>query len=227
MPLRWRPSRLRRALRLMLVTDPALGGAQPLEQRVRDAVRGGVSAVQLRDKTASTRELVALARALLAALHGTGVPLIINDRLDVALAAGADGLHVGQDDLDVADARKWLPTHALLGLSAETVEHVQTATRRARSRRCRVDYLGLGPIFSTATKPDAAAPLGLHGLLAARAATSLPLVAIGGIHAANVSALRAAGADGIAVVSAIMAAEDAFAAARALRTPFDAEPSPG
>lgn len=210
-PPRWTAAAICRALELYLVTDRGLSLGRPLLDVVQAAVAGGVSCVQLREKDLPTRDFVALARTLVAWLRPRGVPLIINDRLDIALIAQADGLHVGQSDLDVLDARRHLPPGAILGLSVERLDHVRAVDRAA------VDYLGVSPVFATATKTDTARPFGLDGLRAARAATKLPLVAIGGISQANASGVRAAGADGIAVVSALMSAHDVTAEARALR----------
>lgn len=198
-----------RQLRLMLVSERRLCGARGLADVVAAAVRGGVSCVQLREKTMDARELVALARALRDQLAPLGVPLIVNDRLDLALAAGADGVHLGQSDLPVADARRLWP-QGLIGLSIENAEQLRTAEALA------IDYYGASPVFATPTKTDTAPALGLQGLAALRALTRRPLLAIGGITAANAAAVREAGADGLAVVSALCAAPDPEAAARAL-----------
>lgn len=197
-------------LRLYLVTDSALAGGRPLEAVVSAAVQGGVSCVQLREKHLSTREFVALAQSLKAVLAPRHIPLIINDRLDVALACGADGVHLGQSDMGVQDARRLLPPEVIIGWSVETADDVQ------RAGRLPVDYLGVSPVFATPTKTDTHTPWGLDGLRQVRAATTLPLVAIGGIHPGNARQVRQAGADGLAVVSAICAAEDPRAAAAEL-----------
>lgn len=194
---------------LHLVTDSKLCGARGVLAVVEAAVRGGARVVQLREKTLATRAFVERARALKALLSRFGVPLIINDRLDVALACGADGLHVGQDDLSPEDVRRWLP-HALVGLSIERVEQL------AAAERLSVDYYGASPVFATATKADAAPALGLEGLRALRARCTRPLVAIGGINEHNAAHVIAAGADALAVVSALCAAPDPEAAARRL-----------
>ena len=196
---------------LYLVTDRALARGRPLADVVRAAVAGGVTCVQLREKEASAREFAAAARELLSLLRPLGVPLIVNDRIDVALAAGADGVHVGQQDLSVADARRLGPPGWIVGVSAESVADA------ARAERDGADYVGASPIFATPTKADHAPPLGLAGLRALRAATKLPLVAIGGLHAGNARETIRAGADGLAVVSAIVAADDPRAAAAELR----------
>jgi thiamine-phosphate pyrophosphorylase len=197
-------------LRLHLVTDTPLCGARGVAAVVAAAVRGGASCVQLREKTVDTRDFLALARALKALLASLDVPLLVNDRVDIALACGADGVHVGQSDMPPEDVRRLMPG-ALIGLSVETLAQLPAA------ERAPVDYYGVGPILATPTKADAAPPMGLDGLAAIRARTRRPLVAIGGIHLPNAAAVVAAGADGLAVVSALCAARDPEQAARALR----------
>ena len=192
-------------MRLYLVTDSALAAPRALIDVVAAAVRGGVTAVQLREKDCCTREFVELARALKAAVT---VPLIVNDRVDVALAADADGVHVGQSDMDCRDVRRILGSSAIVGLSVEKPEQA--------AADLPVDYFGVGPIFATPTKSDAASAWGLEPLAALRARTRRQLIAIGGIHAGNAHQVMEAGADGIAVVSAICTAPDPEAAAREL-----------
>lgn len=195
---------------LCLVTDSALANGRSLAGIVAAAVKGGVTLVQLREKTASTRAFIEQARVLKRLLAPLRVPLLINDRIDVALAAGADGAHVGQQDMPVALARQLLGPAAIIGLSI-------TELGQVRDRDVELaDYLGVGPIFAQSTKLDATPPLGLDGLAEVRRASSKPIVAIGGVSAANADAVRSAGADGIAVVSAIMGADDPRAAAAAL-----------
>lgn len=194
---------------LHLVTDSALCGERGVLAVVEAAVRGGARVVQLREKTLATRAFVERARALKALLQPMGVPLIVNDRLDVALACGADGVHVGQEDLSPRDMRRWLP-QGLIGLSIERLEQLDAA------ERLPVDYYGASPVFATATKADAAPALGLDGLRALRARTARPLVAIGGIGEHNAAAVMSAGADALAVVSALCAAADPEHAARRL-----------
>ncbi len=196
-------------LSLYLVTDPELCARHGLVETVVAAVRGGVTVVQLRDKHASDDEMIDQARRLKAALAGSGVPLIVNDRLRVALESGADGLHMGQDDGDVAAARAALGEHAILGLSVQNHEQL------SRLDPAALDYLGFGPVFATSTKRNHATPLGFDGLAALVAASPLPAVAIGGLKAEHAAAVRAAGAKGPAVVSAICGQPDAEAAARA------------
>ena len=210
----WRPH-----LRLHLVTDAALCGPRGVEAVVAEAVRGGVTCVQLREKTLDTRPFVERARALKALLAPLGVPLIINDRLDVALACGADGVHVGQHDMPVDDVRRWLGAQALVGLSIESLPQLLAAEPMP------VDYYGISPVFATPTKTDTAAALGLKGLAALRSHTRRPLVAIGGIHAGNAPDVMAAGADGLAVVSALCAAADPAEAARSLRLAMQLSPT--
>jgi thiamine-phosphate pyrophosphorylase len=178
---------------------------------VAAAVQGGVSCVQLREKQLNTRDFFAQAMALKTLLEPLHIALVINDRIDVALACGANGVHLGQSDMPVQQARRLLPPEVFIGWSVETLDDV------ARSATLPVDYLGVSPIFATPTKTDTSTPWGLDGLRRVRCATSLPLVAIGGIHADNARAILQAGADGLAVVSAICAAQDPRAAAQTLR----------
>ncbi|RCV88718.1 thiamine phosphate synthase [Billgrantia montanilacus] len=196
-------------LTLYLVTDPRLCARHGLVETVVAAVRGGVTLVQLRDKQASDDELIDQARRLKAALAGSGVPLIVNDRLDVALASQADGLHLGQDDGDVAVARQAMGEQAILGLSVQNLEQM------ARLDSGPLDYLGLGPVFATTTKQNHARPLGFDRLAALVAASPLPAVAIGGLQAEHAARVRATGARGAAVVSAICGQPDPEVAARA------------
>lgn len=199
------------ALRLYLVTDQALTRDRPLADVVAAAVQGGVTCVQLREKQLSTREFLAQALILKALLAPQGIPLVINDRIDIALACGADGVHLGQNDLPVDEARKLLPPGVFIGWSVESMDDVQ------QSAALPVDYLGVSPIFSTPTRTDTKDPWGLEGLAVVRAATRLPLVAIGGIHAGNARDVLRTGANGLAVVSALCAADDPRDAAAALR----------
>ena len=198
-------------LTLYLVTDRNLARGRALADVVREAVAGGVSCVQLREKTCSTREFIEEARAVRAALQGTGVPLIINDRVDVALAAQADGVHLGQRDMTLTDARRLVPHGWIIGVSAESVEDAVCAEREG------ADYVGASPVFATPTKTDTSPPLGLDGLAAMCQAVSIPVVAIGGIHLSNAAQVMGAGAAGLAVVSAIVAAANPRAAAADLR----------
>ncbi len=198
-------------LALMLVTDAAMTGRRGLVETVLAGVAGGVTIVQLRDKIAEDAVLIEIARTLHAQLTSLGVPLIVNDRPEVARAAGADGVHVGQDDGDPAAARAILGPDAFVGLSVTCTGDLATVDPSV------VDYVGLGPIFASATKPDAGPPLGLDGLCDLGARLPVPFVAIGGVDASNAAAVVRAGATGIACVSAICAADDPREAAAALR----------
>jgi thiamine-phosphate pyrophosphorylase len=206
--------------RLYLVTDRRLAAPRPLEDVVMAAVRGGVTAVQLREKECPAREFVALARRLKSSLAPLGVPLIINDRLDVALAAGADGVHVGQSDMECPDVRRLAGPDFLVGLSVENMEQALAGDP------LDVDYLGVSPIFTTPTKTDTGPAWGIELLAQLRARSRHVLVAIGGIHRENARQVIRAGAGGIAVVSAICAAPDPEAAARDFRRIIDREIRP-
>lgn len=195
---------------LYLVTDRRFTCSRPLEDVVAAAVRGGASAVQLREKECCTREFVSLARGLQSLLAPLGIPLIVNDRPDVALAAGAAGVHLGQSDLPCQEARALLGPGAILGLSVDTMEQAQQAASFP------VDYLGVSPVFCTPTKTDTAPAWGLDNLALLRRTSRHQLIAIGGIGAHNAAEVLTAGADGIAVVSALCAAPDPEAAAREL-----------
>lgn len=200
-------------LRLYLVTDPSTPGG--IVDMVRAAVRGGVTLVQLRDKQAPIGEFIALGRSLAEALAPTGVPLIINDRIEAVRPCGAAGLHVGQSDMAPTDARRLLGPDAVIGLSI-------TEASQLRDIDCQaVDYLGIGPVHATPVKPDHAPPIGHDGLALICAAARHPAVAIGGLTSADAAPARRAGAAGIAVVTAIVAASDPEAAARSLRAAWD------
>ncbi len=199
-------------LSLYLVTDRALSLGRATVDIVRAALGGGVTCVQLREKHCSTRQFVAEALAVRELLAGTGIPLIINDRLDVALAVGADGVHLGQTDMRIADARRVLGHAMLIGISAECVEDAVRAEAEG------ADYVGISPVFSTLTKTDTAPALGLDGVALIRSAVSLPLVGIGGVKPGNAAEVIRAGCDGLAVVSAIVSAPDPQCAAAELKT---------
>lgn len=196
---------------LYLVTDRTLSRGRTTCEVVRAAVAGGVTVVQLREKHCTTREFIAEARLLVEMLRGTGVPLIINDRLDVALAAGVDGLHLGQNDMRIADARRIAGPGMVIGVSAESLDDALRAEEEG------ADYIGVSPVFATNTKKDTAEPLGLAGIRMIRERVRLPLVGIGGINIDNAAQVMAAGADGVAVVSAIVAALCPESAAAALK----------
>jgi thiamine-phosphate pyrophosphorylase len=210
-------SRCREFLRLYLVTDRDLAGGRPLAEVVRRALRGGVTAVQLREKSLGASRFLEEVRELQRVLAGTGVPLVVNDRVDVALAAGVDGVHVGQDDLPTAEARRLVGPSMLLGVSVATADEARRALDHG------ADYVSVSPVFLTPTKPDAELAVGLEGVASVRAAAGdAPVLAIGGINAGNARAVVAAGADGVAVVSAVMSAPDPEAAAADLRREVDA-----
>jgi thiamine-phosphate pyrophosphorylase len=195
---------------LYFVTDRSLSRGRSTREIVAAAIRGGVTCVQLREKTCSTREFIDEALGVKAVVKSCGVPLIINDRVDIALAVAADGVHLGQSDMPLDTARSLVGQAMLIGISVESVEDAVAAQAGG------ADYLGVSPVFATPTKTDTAAPLGLEGLKKIRAAVKLPLVAIGGLNVRNAAAAVRSGADGIAVVSAIASAEDPEQAARDL-----------
>lgn len=197
-------------LSLYLATDPAMTARCGLADTVRAAVAGGVTVVQLRDKDAAPADLCAAARALLAFLRPLGIPLIVNDDVEAAALVGADGVHVGQSDVAAAVARAKLGPDAVVGLSVTCGAEVPTVDPAV------VDYVGLGPIFPTATKPDATPAMGEEEFAVVRRRIPLPVVAIGGVTRENAARAIRAGADGVCVISAICAADDAEAAARAL-----------
>lgn len=193
---------------LYLVTDRRLCGGKPLEEVIIEAVKGGVAYVQLREKDLSTRNFVEEAKRVKKLLEPYKVPLIINDHVDVALACGAAGVHIGQNDMPYDIARKLLGPKAIIGLSVETWEDVEA------SQKLDANYIGISPIFTTPTKTDTKKPWGLKGLAEIKAISRHPLVAIGGINESNVKEVVKAGADCIAVVSAICASPDPEIAAR-------------
>jgi len=205
-------------LSLYLVTDTVLCGQFGVTATVSAAVGAGVTVVQLRDVDATDDELVALGREVTAVLRGTGVPLIVNDRAHLVDAMGADGVHVGQSDLEIEQARALVGPTAYLGLSVQTLEHVTVARGHAAGT---LDYLGVGPVWGTTTKLDAAAPGGVDVLRQITSASPWPCVAIGGITPERLSMVRGAGAVGVAVVSAICGQPNVAAATRTLRSGWD------
>lgn len=196
---------------LYVITDSRLCGARPLLQVVAAALEGGATAVQLRGKLAAPRELLELGEEMRRISHARNAHFLVNDRVDLALVLEADGVHVGGDDLPPAEARRLLEAPRILGVSAGTVQEAVAA------QGAGADYLGVGPVFATPTKPDAGEPIGLDRLAAIASAVRIPVVGIGGIHAGNAAGVVAAGAAGVAVISAVMAAENPEAAARELR----------
>ena len=201
-------------LSLYLVTDSEFCAGRGVLETVRVAIEGGVSIVQLREKNASARELAELALALLEVLKEKQIPLIINDRLDVALATGADGVHLGQSDLDTRAARKIAGPNFIIGQTVSRVAEIERANALPINT---LDYLGIGPIFHTTTKLDARNALGPEVVSELRKSTHLPCIGIGGISIENASLAWSTGLDGLAVVSAICAAIDPKSAAEAIR----------
>lgn len=189
-------------LSLYLVTDPVLCGTRGVIETCRLALEAGVGTLQLRDKTASARELIRMAVILRDLCRKHGALFIVNDRVDVAMAAGADGVHLGQDDMPVALARRLMGQGAVIGASARSPGEAESAWREG------ADYIAANLVFPTDTKTGLGEPLGLRAIAELKKASPLPLIAIGGINPSNADSVRRAGADGIAVVSAIMSAED-------------------
>lgn len=194
---------------LYLVTDRELLGDRNLEDGIELAIRGGVTLVQLREKSVSTLKFLQLAIKVKEITSRYHIPLIINDRLDIALAVDADGLHIGQDDLPMLKARELLP-NKIIGVSASTLAEAQLAQQQG------ADYLGVGAVFSTTTKTDAP-EVSLDQLELIKNSVTIPVVAIGGINRTNLQQVMATGIDGVSVVSAILAQEDIFKATKILR----------
>jgi thiamine-phosphate pyrophosphorylase len=208
-------------LRLNAIVDPERSGGYDLADQARLCAQGGATLIQLRDKLSDTRAMIATARAIKKALAPFGVPFVVNDRVDVALAARADGVHVGQDDMAVEDARKILGRDAIIGLSIKTVEQADAAPVDL------LDYVGSGGVYVTGSKQQKNAPIGPDGLARVIAALharkeTLPVCGIAGIDASNAAAVIAAGAGGVAVISALSMTPDPTAAARGLRAVVDA-----
>lgn len=204
-------------LRLMGITDDLRDGVDGLAARAAAAVRGGVTMLQVRLKDADSRTAVEVTRAILvsvaAAANGRRVPVLVNDRVDIALAAGADGVHLGADDLPVSAARSITPAGFIIGASVGAPAEVANAAQ--------ADYVGIGPVYATATKSDAGTAIGLDGLVALSRLVTQPVVAIGGITAVTAGEVCGAGAQGVAVVRAIFGASDVERAARAIRSAID------
>ena len=205
-------------LSIYLVTDTVMCGQFGVAATVSAAVGAGATMVQLRDDHASDDDLVHLGRRLVIVLEAAGVPLIVNDRVHLVEAIGAHGGHVGQSDLGIAQARALLGPAAYLGLSVQTVDHVKTALEHGTET---VDYLGVGPVWGTATKLDAAPPGGLGRLALITSASPWPCVAIGGVTLQRLPQVRRAGAAGAAIVSGICGQPDVAVATRALRAAWD------
>ena len=199
----------------VITTGPAQARGRSHLEIADAAIRGGATAVQLRMKDAPAREVVETARTIAGRCRAAGVAFIVNDRIDVALAAAADGAHVGQDDLPAASARALLGAAPVLGVSAATVEEAGAAARAG------ADYLGVGAVYATATKADAGGAVGLARIREVTAACDLPVVGIGGITIANAAAVIRAGAAGVAVITAVTMADDMAEATRRLRQEVD------
>jgi thiamine-phosphate diphosphorylase len=197
-------------LLLYLCADRAFALGRPIAALVEAAIAGGVTMVQLREKEASTCDFLEAARAMRALTERLGVPFVVNDRVDIALAACADGVHLGAADMPVAAARKLVGEKLFIGATARSVEAARAA------KEAGADYLGVGAVFPTGTKSDTIT-IGKDALRAIKEATGLPIVGIGGVNAQNAAAVIRAGADGVAVVSAVLSQTNAEAAARALR----------
>ncbi len=194
-----------------VITDRRAAGDRPLTDVIREALAGGATVVQLREKAATTREIVQLARTLHTITRAAQVPLIVNDRLDIALAVGAEGVHVGQEDMPAPLARGLIGPDRILGVSAGTVAEARQAEDDG------ADYLGVGDVYGTPSKPDAGEPIGVQGLRKIAQAVSIPVVGIGGITADRAAAVIEAGAAGVAVISAVVGAPNPEAAAHRLR----------
>ena len=200
----------RKTMRLYAVTDRAWVGQGTLGDQVEQALRGGVTCVQLREKSLGVPAILVEAEEIGALCRSYGVPFLINDRVEIALQCGADGVHVGQKDRAAREVRRLLGPNRILGVSARTVEQAVQAERDG------ADYLGVGAVFSTSTKADAM-PVSYDTLQAICRAVSIPVVAIGGIQRENLLSLAGSGVDGVALVSAIFAAPDVETASRELR----------
>jgi len=208
-------------LRLNAIVDPERAGGRDLAELARLCAEGGATLIQLRDKVSETRDMVEAARAIKRALAPFAVPFVVNDRIDVALAAKADGVHIGPDDMAVEDARALLGRGAIIGLSIKSVKEAAAAPLDL------IDYVGSGGVYVTLSKEQKNKPIGPDGLAKIIAALrqrtpKLPVAGIAGIDAGNAAAVIGAGADGIAVISAVSLAPDPAAAARALRGIVDA-----
>ena len=204
----------RRALEIYVITDSRLSLGRSNIEVVRQAIAGGARLIQLREKEASAREMVAMGGAIREITREAGAILLVNDRVDVAQAIGADGVHLGQDDLPAALARQILGPGKIIGVSAETPTEARAAEEAG------ADYLGTGPIFPTSTKTDAGAPYGTDLIGRIKAAAALPVVAIGGINPGNAAEVARAGADGVAVISAVVSQADIAGAVRELMRTF-------
>jgi thiamine-phosphate pyrophosphorylase len=196
---------------LYVITGREAAGDRPLAEVVQAAIAGGATIVQLREKSATTREIIQLGQVLHRITRESDIPLIVNDRVDIALALDAEGVHVGEEDMPAALARDLIGPDRILGVSAGTVEEARQAEEDG------ADYLGVGDIYGTPSKPGAGVPIGVQGLREIARSVSIPVVGVGGITADNAAAVIEAGAAGVAVISAVVGAPDPEAAGRQLR----------
>ena len=196
--------------RLCLVADMEAAGKRDLVAIIQESVEAGATMIQLRGKNCTTQEFLDLAVRISGFLNPKGIPLIVNDRADIALACEADGLHLGQQDIPLVFARKILGQNRLIGISVNTIEEAQTAEKEG------ADYVGVGPVYFTSSKDKLPTILGLEGLRSVRENVHIPILAIGGLTAENARAVISAGADGIAVISAIMGEDDISEATKSL-----------
>ncbi len=211
----WPPERLHRALRLYVLTDRGLSRGRSEIGIVQAALAGGATAIQLRWKTGPLAEAVRAGRVLRELCWEAGALFVVNDRVDLALALEADGVHLGVEDLPLVEARRLAGDRLVIGFSPSTLEEALAAERAG------ADYLGVGPVYGTATKADAGPAVGIEHVRQIAHAVSIPVVGIGGITAGNARPVIEAGAAGVAVISAVVAADDPRAAAAALRAAVD------
>ncbi len=202
-------------LSLYVITDPYLSKGRSHREVVEKAIAGGATMIQLREKESTSLDFYRLAKEVVSATKKQGVPLIINDRVDIALAVDAEGIHVGQKDLPAPVVRKMIGKDKILGVSAGNIEEAKIAEKEG------ADYIGVGAVFSTATKSDARQAIGLERLQTVAKSVNIPAVAIGGINHDNVEAVIQSGVDGVAVVSAIVAAENIQKAAEEMKIFID------
>lgn len=207
---------LARHLRLYVLTDAGAARGRDVVSLVAAALEGGATAIQLRDKSPSARDQIRVGQALRRLTREAGALFIVNDRVDVAYAVEADGVHLGQDDFPAEVARRILGPDAIVGGSAGNQDEL------AHCLQAGVDYLGVGPMYPTPSKPDAGSPIGPAGLAEIRRETDLPIVGVGGIGVQNLEPVVRAGADGVAVIGAVVGADDVRAAARRVRTAVEA-----
>ena len=187
---------------IYLLTDPNLSSGRTHEEVVRESIAGGAKIIQLRDKIATTRKLIEIGEKLREITLKAGVIFIVNDRVDIALSVDADGVHLGEDDMPIAYARKILGEGKIIGISVDNVEKAKIAEAEG------ADYIALGPIFSTKTKINAGEPVGVEEIKKVKSIVRLPVIAIGGINLQNIQLVAMAGADSVAVISAVVGAPD-------------------